>query len=260
MDTQTNMPAAPTVAQSSGFAFPKAGKILAQAQEIYKAKFNSLILIALCSVGVSAIAGFITGSGAAYLKSAAGSEQAAGWLLVVLVLLFIIYISIWSFAATVRNINSIEPNLSAGKSFSEASHDVSPLILTGLLAGLFILGGTILLVVPGIIFAFWYGQSAYVVIAEGLSGKKAMDQSRAYVKGNVGQIFKKGFYIAIISWLIAFIISLVFGTLDKVLHLSFLSTTVVLIFQLFWTPLASIYSFLLFQYLRQSKASASPVQ
>ncbi len=262
MDTQTNTPIAQPTAQNpaSVFVFPTAGKIFAQAQEIYKTKFNSLIIISLCSVGISAVAGLMSNQGSAYIKSAADSEKIIGVALALLIALFIIYISIWAYAATIRNISSADPNITAGKSFSESSHDIMPLFLTGLLAFLFIFGGTILLIVPGIIFAFWYSQSTYVVITEGLSGKKALDQSKLYVKGNVWEIFKKGFFIIIISLLIGFGVGFIFGLVGAALRLSFIINIADIIFQMFWTPLVTIYAFLLFQYLRQSKTVSAPAQ
>ncbi len=262
MDTQTNTPAAQPAASNpvSAFAFPKAGKIFGQAQEIYKTKFRELILITLCQIGVTMAAGFIFGAGATYLKSASGSEKIAGVVFLLLILLFLIYVSVWTFAATIRNISSLDANASAGKSFSESSHDIMPLILTGLLTLLFILGGYILLIIPGIILSFWYSQSAYVIITEGLSGKKALDQSKRYVTGNIWEIFKKGFFIGIITFLVAMGVGFLFGITATLLDLTFLPTIANIIFQTFWTPLVSIYAFLIFQYLRQSKTVSTPAQ
>lgn len=262
MDTQTNNPAIQPVAQNqpNGFVFPTAGKLFAQAQEIYKTKFKSLIIISLISVGASAIVGFITNENQTYLKNLTGQALIAVPVLAFLVVILIALISVWAFAATIHNITSSEASTSAGKSFSESSHFIMPLILTGLLAFIFILGGLILLIIPGIIFAFWYGQSAYVVMTESLSGKKALDRSKFYATGNIYQIFKKGFFIGLLSFLIALATGFIFGLLGGALHLTFIPAVGNMIFQLFWTPLASIYAFLLFQYLRQSKTVSAPVQ
>lgn len=262
MDIQTNTPAIQAMASNSvpAFVFPTAGKIFAQAQEIYKTKFQALVLISFCSVAASALSGLVTGQGPVYLKSAIGSEKAVGIVLVVLIVLLVVYVSVWAFAATIRNISSPEANASAGKSFAESSRDVLPLIFTGLLVFLFVLGGLILLIVPGIILAFWYGQSVYIVITEGLTGKKAMDQSKRYVQGNIGQIFKKGFFIGLISFLAGFAIALVLGLIGNLINQSMLVKIGNIVFQIFWTPIVSIYAFLLFQYLRQSKTSITPAQ
>ncbi len=56
------------------------------------------------------------------------------------------------------------------------------LLGTGLLAGLAVLGGFLLLVVPGLIFLVWFSQSAYVVVNEDLSGVAALKRSRQLVR------------------------------------------------------------------------------
>lgn len=262
MDTQTTAPVVqPAVANFvPAFSFPTAGKIFNQAKEIYKTKFQSLFLISLCSVGLSGIAGFIMTQNPTYFKSASGPNEVTGIILAGVIGIIIACISIWAFAATIRNITSPDLNISAGKSFSEGSKDIMPLIFTGLLVFIFVLGGLILLIIPGIIFAFWYSQSYYVVITEGLSGKKALDQSKMYTKGNINEIFKKGFFIGIISFLVGFGVGFVFGLVGAAFQLSIIVTIANLIFQMFWTPLVSIYAFLLFQYLRQSKTVSAPAQ
>jgi hypothetical protein len=60
---------------------------------------------------------------------------------------------------------------------------------TGLLAGLIILGLTLLLIVPGIIWALYYSLFVYVVALRGLSGKKALDYSKTMVKGQWWRVF-----------------------------------------------------------------------
>lgn len=260
MDTQTNIPTPSFSPQNQmpTFSFPTAGKLLSQAEEIYKTKFKALILISLCSVGVAGITNLIVAEGEKYIKSSSGTESIVSIVLSVLVFLLVAYMSVWAFAATIRNINSPDAGSSAGQSFSESSHDVMPLILTGLLTFLFVFGGMILLVIPGIIFSFWYSQSSYIVLTEGLTAKKAMDRSKFYVQGNIWEIFKKGFYIGLISIILSLAVGFIFNIAGKAISASFMPIIGSLLFQLFWTPLASIYAFLMFQYLRQSKASATP--
>lgn len=259
MDTQTNIPVsgAMPLTQVPSFMFPKANQLLSQAQEIYKSKFKALTLISLCSVGVAGIANLIITEGEKYFKSATGTEHIVGIVLSVLIVLLISYVFVWSFAATIKNITSPDANATAGQSFSESSHNVMPLILTALLTFLFVLGGMILLIIPGLILSFWYSQSGYIVLTENLTAKKAMDRSKFYVQGNVWEIFKKGFYIGIISFILSIIIGIILGFFGKATSPAVV-TIGNLIFQLFWTPLASIYAFLLFQNLRQSKASSAP--
>ncbi|MDB5178572.1 MAG: hypothetical protein JWN01_515 [Patescibacteria group bacterium] len=52
------------------------------------------------------------------------------------------------------------------------------LTLAKLLAGLIILGGFLLLIVPGVIFTAWYSFVGYVVVDEGLTGRAALRRSK----------------------------------------------------------------------------------
>ncbi len=58
-----------------------------------------------------------------------------------------------------------------------------PMILTGLLAGLVLIGLTLLLIVPGIIWGVYYA-FLVPVVAFGLSGTEALAESKRLVKGN----------------------------------------------------------------------------
>jgi hypothetical protein len=71
-------------------------------------------------------------------------------------------------------------------------------ILTGLLAGLILLGLTLLLIVPGILWGVYYSFFPYVVALRGLSGKPALDYSKAAVKGQWWRVFG---YLLVIQFL-----------------------------------------------------------
>ena len=62
-------------------------------------------------------------------------------------------------------------------------------ILTGLLAMLIVFGLTLLLIVPGVIWVIYYSFFLFVVALRGLSGKPALDYSKAIVKGQWWRVF-----------------------------------------------------------------------
>lgn len=75
-----------------------------------------------------------------------------------------------------------------------------------LLAVLVVLGGIILLIVPGMIFAIWFAFVGYVVVLENIKGKKALSFSKRIVRGYfwkvVGNTIAISLLVAIIVWLI----------------------------------------------------------
>jgi hypothetical protein len=52
-----------------------------------------------------------------------------------------------------------------------------------ILAGLAVLGGTILLVIPGIIFSVWFSFAAIIFVIEGVKGTESLKSSKELVKG-----------------------------------------------------------------------------
>ncbi len=69
------------------------------------------------------------------------------------------------------------------QTFSNSSNLIWPVIITSFLVTLIVLGGTLLLIIPGIIFAVWYSFTSYVVIFEGAHGLSALRASKALVVG-----------------------------------------------------------------------------
>lgn len=90
--------------------------------------------------------------------------------------------------------------------FSGSSNLIWPVIITSFLVTLIVLGGTLLLIIPGIIFAVWYSFSTYVVIFEGAKGLSALRASKALVAGRWWSIV----------WRLA-ISTMVFGFLNSAL-------------------------------------------
>lgn len=76
---------------------------------------------------------------------------------------------------------------------------IAPLIWTFIIMGLAIMGGLILLVVPGILFSLWFGLSQHVVVLEGLSGAKALGRSKQLVRPYLGTFLGLGIIVMVIA-------------------------------------------------------------
>lgn len=69
------------------------------------------------------------------------------------------------------------------ETFSSSNNLIWPMIFTTFLVGLIVLGGTLLFIIPGIIFAVWYSFTSYAVIFEGAKGLNALRASKSLVVG-----------------------------------------------------------------------------
>ena len=86
-----------------------------------------------------------------------------------------------------------------GECFSHGSRRVLALLGTFILMMLAIMGGMILLIIPGILFAFWFMLAQHVTVLEGSAGSAALGRSKALMKGNIGTGFVLGLVVGLIN-------------------------------------------------------------
>lgn len=229
-----------TVVSQAKKQLPPAVEILKKAWEIYQKKFWLLI-------GISAVPAILVLIGAMFFGGAAllagktaphtpSNIDAAGLILAIVFLIILIYIGIWSSTAEMMAIRDHAENLTFQETFARARPFISQFFFTNLLAGLIIMIGFILLIVPGIIFALWFSQSAYIVICEKVYYTEALKKSKSYVSGRLWEVFAKYLLIG----------AVVYGSVILTSFIPLLSN--VLSFAL--APLMLVYSYLLYQHLK----------
>lgn len=196
---------------------PAAGEILRQSWEIYKQRFWTLLGISAVPAVFMALGALILGGAGAYMKhskiSLPAHPSALTVVMFVAIVAVFIIIAIWSQAAALWNLNNTGQNSGIKISFMESKNKIAALFVTGLLSGLAIMGGFLLLIVPGIIFALWFSQAPYIVMSENITGTSALKQSKKYVKGRLGAVFGR----LVIIWLVVFGISLAAGIIDRII-------------------------------------------
>jgi hypothetical protein len=124
-----------------------------------------------------------------------------------------------------------------------------PFVWVSILEILAVAGGTIMLIVPGIWLGIAFSFMAYVFVIEGRKGIDALRQSKNYVKGYwwpvLGRVILLGIILVVISAIVQLPFSLLFGkTVSSIVSIGLI---------LFFVPFSSIYSYLIFQNLRELK-------
>jgi hypothetical protein len=89
---------------------------------------------------------------------------------------------------------------SIGSSYSHAKSVLIPLLWTWFLQMLAIMGGFLLLIIPGFIFMYWFFLSSHTVVIGGESGRDALSRSKKLMKGNLGTAIALGLVLAVIQW------------------------------------------------------------
>lgn len=128
-----------------------------------------------------------------------------------------------------------------------------------------ILGGTLLLIIPGIIFSVWFSFSLYILISEGLRGTQALSASRELVKGYfwpvlwrwVAPYFVYGLLLTIIFVIPVYLIGLALGNpfAGFAAETPWWSELISSVLSILTVPLFTIISVLLYNGLKKEKES-----
>lgn len=82
-------------------------------------------------------------------------------------------------------------------------------LLISLVIGLIILGGTILLIIPAIIFGIWYSFSTWLVLDKNMGIKEALKQSKLMVKGKFWKILGRSVVFGLFTFIVSVVLSLI---------------------------------------------------
>ena len=123
---------------------------------------------------------------------------------------------------------------------------------TSILAGFILLGLTLLLIVPGIIWTVYYTFWLYVVALRNIGGKTALDYSKNLVVGQWWRILGIIIVIAIAELITGFIVNIPFWSLPDNLTVNVLSNTTMDVISSLFTVISIVF-FLNTDYLKSSE-------
>jgi hypothetical protein len=150
----------------------------------------------------------LTFSFAVYLSVAiitALLAAALTWLGVLLGLFVSLVGFFWLQAALVKAVDDVRDgraDLSLGETFAAAKERLSAVVVAGILAGLGLVIGFILLIVPGLVLMTWWCVLIPVVVLENRSAGESFGRSRELVRGHGWQVF--GVIVLVILLLLGF--------------------------------------------------------
>lgn len=121
---------------------------------------------------------------------------------------------------------------------------LAPCLWANLLSGLIIFGMTLLLIVPGIVWAVYYSFVTFLVVLKGRRGGDALAASKALVKGDwwrvFGVYFVIGITVTVILYAVTFTVNLIGAGLDATIRNSVLFYLNKVI-QAFWIILQAVF-------------------
>ncbi|NTU59299.1 MAG: hypothetical protein HGB00_10370 [Chlorobiaceae bacterium] len=176
-------------------------RLIAIGWNMYRRNFRSILpVVLMIAIPLDLIRTLIPASETAMSASARGM----GPFTTFSVVMDILFRSI-SFMALFRLIeSSLDGNpMPWPEAFRHSLSRWAPSVVTSLLASLIVMGMTLLLIVPGIMWAFYYSFLLMAVSLRGLSGKAALDLSKGLVKGQWWRVF--GFHVVFVLFYVVFI-------------------------------------------------------
>jgi len=235
-------------------SLPSATTIFGQAWAIYQQRIGTLLGVMVIPMMAMIVVLAVTAGGGLLGISLLSSKFAAGGigLLIFLAILFFVFIFItqaWGQTALLYAIKDSQERIGVMESYRRGWQKIFSFWWISLLAGIIIMGGFLLLIVPGILFATWFSLAVFILITENLKGMNALLKSKEYVKGRWGEVFWRFFFIGAVSLIISLISTLIFNLL-KIPYGSEISRFVV---GLFLTPLVMTYSFLVYSNIKSLK-------
>ena len=258
MDNEILTPSIPQVPQQPVAAFmPGPIAIFKQAWSLYKQRLGTFLGITVIPMLVMTAFGFLSTAGGflAVTKPGLGS---LGVLLVLGIVLFIVALVIfpWGLLALLYAVKDSAENIGVGAAFRRAWGKIRSYYWITILMTLIILGGGMLLIVPGIIFMIWFGFAMFVLIDEGIKGMDALLKSREYVRGQWWGIFGR----LMVMWLLAIVVAGIQAIILKTVSSEATKQLVQFLVSLFITPFFLSYVFILYQHLKALKGGTVRVE
>lgn len=150
--------------------------------------------------------------------------------------------------------------------YQKGIHYFFPFVWVSFLAGFTALGGTFLLLIPGLLLSIWLSLSLYVLFAEKKNGVEALTASWHYVKGFWGPVFWRLLFLGLVLGIFGFLVNIVaagpalFSTfrsgLARTPEISIFGQVIGLLYNNFFVfPIGIIYTFVIYRTLKDIKST-----
>ena len=190
------------------------------------------------------------------------------WLPLYIVIIFAQgIITIWASNAIMITVNEMlaEKNIKPELINRRSWHMIIPVLWVALISTLAVLGGFLLLIIPGVIFSIWFAFSQTAVVLDDKRGVDAMSYSRSLVVGRFWSMVRRiilGPFILVFIYLVVISLLVGLGIIITGLDASITETTQIPVWpdivenvvNVFFLPLYIVYWTILYRNVKQTKA------
>lgn len=225
-------------AEAPKIALRSVGALFGDTWKLYKTRWQVLVEIVLLPTLVIALGYVLLGIGAGL----------GHWLMVLGGLIVFVGYIVFVFS-TLSVIYSIHNTTGVDASYQATIKWFWPFVWVVILEALAVMGGFVMLIIPGIWLSFALTLFSYAFVVERRRGIDALRQSKDYIKGYwwavAGRVILLGLLFLAASIIIEIPALIIAGTAGRVF--------VTLVLTLFFVPYSMIYHYLIFQNLRERK-------
>lgn len=164
-------------------------------------------------------------------------------------------IQYWGAAALCYTVTRGNEPVSFREAYKNTRKLVFPFLWIGIASSISIVGGFMLLIIPGILYYVWFLFSPFVLFTDGTRGMNALFTSREYVRGQWWPIFLRVLFLLAASWMVAIALFFALAPFEDGPLRDGLSGALSSIVTLVTTPLAALYIFAMFRHLKSMKGT-----
>lgn len=224
--------------------------LLRDAWSLYMHKLGIFVGIMVLPALVTLLFGIFTGG--ALISFGAFVE--GGWFAPLIaagvaVFLILLIAQTWAQAALLYAIKDSNDGAGIVEAYGRAVRKLPSYWWISILVGLITMGGFLLFIIPGILFAVWFSLALFILIAEDVRGMDALLKSREYVRGMWWPVAWRFIFISILSIIVYLVLGFAFSFLGDPLG----SEAANLVAGLLWTPLLITYTFSVYTHLKALK-------
>lgn len=225
----------------------------------YGKKWQAILIISLCyflSLAAILIAGMIVAIIVAIVSSVTNNSVlaiATGGVAAMIGIALIILFFSWLSAAMIVVLRDRHESLGVIEIFKRARPYAIPSLWVSILSMPVILFGYVFFIIPGIIFSIWFMFSRYAVISDNERGISALIKSREYGRGHFWSIF----LLVLLGILSMLFIDSVTQAISRSLGAP-IGNFLELIFNFLFSPVTTIYYYLIFEDLKRIKGDSIP--
>jgi len=253
---QNKIAAAQTTA-STPKTMPSFFSLVKAAVEHYKRVWKTMVKLE-CLGGAAAVGAYILVIAAAFLTALAADAIKPTTIVTLFECILIVtggsgilYVISWFSAAAIIVLRDKQDSLTIREATRRAKPYVLGYLGLSVLSILIIFAGSLLFIIPGIIFTIWFMFWEYAFIVDGVKGFAVLKKSREYVRGSFWEVF----VLTALGGMAVFFINIFLEILNYIPPLNIASMVISIVI---W-PLYQIYFYLMYENLKKIKMGETMV-